>query len=277
MTIMCDGWIGPTRQSIINFMVYCDGITMFLKSLEASKFIKDYKYIGALLEDVIQEVGEENVVQIVTDNGSNFKKAGKKLIEKHNLFWTSCAVHCIDLMLKDMGKLETIRKAMGDVRTVTNFIYNHGYVLAMMRERCGGDIMWPSVICFATNYITLQSILNKKTGLKQLFTSSQWSNYRESDSSTGRLVESIACNHSFWDRCRMVVNILELVVRVLRMVDGDKKPTMGYIYESIRLMKEAIKAFVPRGHKGYIKIINARWTKMLIHPLHLASKLFYFS
>lgn len=35
----------------------------------------------------------------------------------------------------------------------------------------------------------------------------------------------------------MVINILEPVVRVLRIVDGDKKLTMGYIYESICLMK----------------------------------------
>lgn len=217
------------------------------------------------------------MVQIVTDNGSNFKKAGKKLMEKHNLFWTPCAAHCINLMLKDMGKLDTLRKAVEDARTITNFIYNHGYVLAMMRERCGGDIVRPGVTRFATNYIALHSILNKKVGLKQLFTSSQWYNYRESNTPTGQLIESIVCNHSFWDRCRMVVNILEPVVRVLRMVDGDKKPTMGYIYESIRLMKEAIKAAVPRGHKGYIKIINTRWTKMLIHPLHLAGNLFYFS
>lgn len=43
-------------------MVYYDGITVFLKSVEASKVIKDYKYIGVLLEDVIKEVDEENMV-----------------------------------------------------------------------------------------------------------------------------------------------------------------------------------------------------------------------
>ena len=106
-------------------------------------------------------------------------------MKKHNLFWTPCAAHCIDLMLKDMGKVEPVKKVVEDARTLTNFIYNYGYVLTMMRERCGGDIVRPGVTCFATNYITLQSILNKKAGLKQLFTSSQWYNYRESDTPTG--------------------------------------------------------------------------------------------
>ena len=42
-TIMSDGWTGPTRLSIINFMVYLKGSTMFLKSINASNNIKDHK------------------------------------------------------------------------------------------------------------------------------------------------------------------------------------------------------------------------------------------
>ena len=81
-TIMCDGWTMPIKLSIIHFMVYSKGSTKFLKSVDASDKIKDNKYIYGLLKDMIKEVGEENVVQIVTDNGSAFVKAGKLLIKK---------------------------------------------------------------------------------------------------------------------------------------------------------------------------------------------------
>ena len=67
-TIICDGWTEPTKLSIINFMVYSKGSTIFLKSVDASDKIKDNKYIYGLLKDIIKEVGEANVVQIVTDN-----------------------------------------------------------------------------------------------------------------------------------------------------------------------------------------------------------------
>ena len=80
--IMCDGWTGPMKLSIINFMVYCKGNTIFLKSIDASDNIKDNKYIYDLLKDVIKDVGEANVVQIVTDNGSAFVKAGKLFNEE---------------------------------------------------------------------------------------------------------------------------------------------------------------------------------------------------
>ena len=85
-TIICDGWTGPTKLSIINFMVYCKGNIIFLKSIDASDNIKDNKYIYGLLKDVIKEVGEANAVQIVIDNISAFVKDGKLLMKKYNLY-----------------------------------------------------------------------------------------------------------------------------------------------------------------------------------------------
>ena len=160
-TIMCDGWTGPTKLSIINFMVYSKGSTIFLKSVDASDKIKDNKYIYGLLKDVIKEVGEANVVQIVTDNGSTFVKTGKLLMKKYNLYWTPCAAHCIDLMFEDIGKRDSVAQLIGNGRKITNFIYNHGWLLAKMRQVCGGDIVRPGATRFATNYIALNSILKK--------------------------------------------------------------------------------------------------------------------
>ena len=92
---MCDGWTGPTKLSITNYMVYSKGSTIFLKFFDVSNRIKDNKYIYGLLKDVIKKVGEANVVQIVTDNVSSFMKAGKLLMKKYNLYWTLCAITLI--------------------------------------------------------------------------------------------------------------------------------------------------------------------------------------
>ena len=70
------------KLSIINFMVYSKGTTMFLKSVDVLNNIKDHKYIYELLKTVIKEVGQENVVQIVTNNGPVFVKVGKLLMKK---------------------------------------------------------------------------------------------------------------------------------------------------------------------------------------------------
>ncbi|KAI5317211.1 hypothetical protein L3X38_036918 [Prunus dulcis] len=240
-TIMCDGWAGPTRLSIINFMVHSKGKTICLKSVDASDHIKNYKYIYKLLRDVIMEVGEHNVVQVVTNNGSAFVKAGKKLMKHHNVFWTSCAAHCIDLMFEAMGKRENISNVIKRARTITNYIYNHGWLLAKMREFCKGEIIRLATTRFATNYIALDSLLKKKSGLKQLFTSEDWANHNFSRSNAGRMVESIVLDHSFWTQSEHVCQVFEPLYKVLRIVDTEVYPTMGAIYELMRVVKEELE------------------------------------
>ncbi|RVW62896.1 hypothetical protein CK203_059778 [Vitis vinifera] len=79
-TIMSDGWTGPTKLSIINFMVYSKGSTVFLKP---------------------------SVIEVINN-----------------------------------------------ARKITNFIYNHGWLLAQMRLYCGGDIVRPGVTRM-TNIVSL--------------------------------------------------------------------------------------------------------------------------
>ena len=168
---MCGGWTDPTKLSIINIMVYCKGSTIFLKFVDALANIKDNKYIYGLLKDVIKEVGEANVVQIVTNNGSTFVKARKLLMKKYNLYWAPCVTHCINLMFEDIGKRESVLGLITNARNIPNFIYNHGCLLAKIRKVCGEDIVHPRVTRFATNYIPLESLLKKRVNLKKIFIS----------------------------------------------------------------------------------------------------------
>ena len=52
---------------------------MFLRSIDASSRVKNAKFLCETIEEVIREVGEENVVQVVTDNAANYVAAGKNL------------------------------------------------------------------------------------------------------------------------------------------------------------------------------------------------------
>ena len=40
--------------------------------------VKDANLLFKILDDLVEEVGQENVVQVVIDNASNYVKAGKK-------------------------------------------------------------------------------------------------------------------------------------------------------------------------------------------------------
>lgn len=74
---MSDGWTDRKVFTLINFMVNSPRGTVFMESIDASSCIKTGEKIFELLRKMVEKVGEENVVQVITDNASNMKLAGK--------------------------------------------------------------------------------------------------------------------------------------------------------------------------------------------------------
>ncbi|XP_047063500.1 uncharacterized protein LOC124671117 [Lolium rigidum] len=108
VTGMCDSWTGPTGMSLINFMVYCNTRLFFHKSIDDSGLTQNSEFLYKEIKRVVvEEIGHENVVQIVTDNGSNYKKACRTLVEEpeySHIVWQPCAAHTVNLMMMDIAK-----------------------------------------------------------------------------------------------------------------------------------------------------------------------------
>ncbi|GKV47791.1 hypothetical protein SLEP1_g54653 [Rubroshorea leprosula] len=185
-SIMADGWTNQRQQPIINFLVYRPRGSMFLKSIDTSGLTKDAETLERMFDEVVKEVGVENVVQFITDNDASYKAAGKR----------------------------------------------------------------------------------------QMFTSDAWVGSRYARSSVGKeICEIVLEDKEFWSNCIVVVKINEPLVRVLRLVDNEEKPSMGYLYEAIDKAKETIKKnFNNRlsHYMPYINVIDARLDKQLYSPLHAA-------
>ena len=91
-----------------------------------------------------------------------------------------------------------------------------------------------------------------------MFNSQVWYKYHESDTPIGRRIDSIINSQSFKEDAWKVVSIMKSVWKVLRLIDGDKKPTMGFLYETMKLMKDAVKDAACKSSNGYLKIIEER-------------------
>ncbi|GFS40885.1 hypothetical protein Acr_00g0071030 [Actinidia rufa] len=70
VSMVSDGWSDRQRRPLINIMAASSRRSMFLKAIDASENIKDVEYVANLFIQVIKDLGEANVVQIVTDNAS---------------------------------------------------------------------------------------------------------------------------------------------------------------------------------------------------------------
>ena len=102
------------------------------------------------------------VVQIITNNAANYVVASKSLMERYQiLYWTPCATHCIDLMLEDMRNIPWTKEIVESARSVTKYIYNHTFVLTLMRLFTGGkELVHLAITHFSTSFISLQYLHN---------------------------------------------------------------------------------------------------------------------
>ncbi|XP_065634100.1 uncharacterized protein LOC112022367 [Quercus suber] len=170
---------------------------------------------------------------------------------------------------------EVIKKA----KKITKFIYNHGVVLDLMREDFtnGRELCCPTITRFATNCLSLQSMLRFKKELRQMFTCDKWLSCSHAKIAVGKEISKIVLkDYSFWSQCKNIVRVSEPLVRVLRLVDGDEKPAIGYLYEAMDKAKEEIKKRLKNKvflYGNYIRVIDARWDKQLHSPLHAADKI----
>ena len=77
----------------------------------------------------------------------------------------------------------------------------------------------------------------------------------------------------FWKECVVIVQLTEPLVRVLQIVDSDKRPAMGYLYRVIHKAGEVILKRFQRKRKRvdpYMKLLETRWENQLRKNLHVA-------
>ncbi|KAM0899923.1 hypothetical protein ACQ4PT_020991 [Festuca glaucescens] len=277
-TLMSDGWSDRRGRHLINFLVNSPEGTYFLESVDASSECQDARMIADLLEKRIEDVGKENVVQVVTDNGANYKAAGKLLMERiPTLYWSPCACHCLDLMLEDIGKLKEFKKPIARGRRVTTFIYRHGRILSLMRKATGGmDLVRSAATRFATSFLSLKSLVKHKQALRSLFTSQAWTGNKLAKTQAGLNVQDIILSAKWWHAFEDCLRASAPLLIVLRLADGDEVPAMPEIAALMKYTKERINQGFPQQNKQpllkkIMSIVDKRWENQMDHPLYGAA------
>nr|KJB80229.1 hypothetical protein B456_013G087500 [Gossypium raimondii] len=266
-TLMCDGRTNSLNQMhIINFLVYCSKGTIFWKSVDVSSVrSRDAEFYYYLLDLVVEEIGENYIVQIVTDSEATMKVAGKKLmLKRKHLYWTSCAAHCLDLCLEDIEKKLSVAKVLDEAKKVTCFIYNHIWTVDLMKKYTQGkQILRPALTRFATHFIELEEITRQKQGLREMFNSKEFKESKWGQQKSGPAYEAkkIILEKDFWKKANDLIKVYEPLVEVLGLVDSNEKPTMGFIYEAVDRAERAIQQDC-RYFTEYKKIIDNRWNFM---------------
>ena len=102
-----------------------------MKSIDASDIVKDATNLFLLFDEVIKWVGPLNVVHIVTDNATNYVATRRLISHKHkHINWSPCAAHCLNLIFKDIGKMDHVAELVRRSSKVKIFMYNHVALLS---------------------------------------------------------------------------------------------------------------------------------------------------
>ena len=98
------------------------------------------------MKDAIKEIGHNKVVKVITNNTSVMKSAGALIESEYpKIFWTTCVVHTLNLVLKNICVAKNTKKnevtyeecswitrIVDDASFIRVFIMNHSMRLAML-------------------------------------------------------------------------------------------------------------------------------------------------
>ena len=168
-TLVSGGWSDRQSRPLVNTLACCPQGVIHLSTIDCMNKTKSAEYLFQLLRDTILSIGEDKVVQVVTDNASNCIRAGE-LLMKHfpKIFWTSCATHCIDLALHDIGKIPWVHEVINLARKTIKFILNHRLTLSIFRNIATQNLLRLGDTRFATHYIALKRLIEQKNALVDL-------------------------------------------------------------------------------------------------------------
>ena len=274
-TLMSNIWSDVEHRAFINIIAYSPSGVIFLKSLEVSRDKITTLYIKDIISSVIEEIGSDNVVQLITNNTTNFESAGDMLISKYPwLYKTQCAAYSIRLLLKEICKeVDWVQKIIIDAKSIVSYMYKDSIISSLMREYTNHkELKHPCKRRFSSNFLMLESILNVQNELQLLVVSSKWKNLNHNEKDIAK-VASIIQSAEFWSQVKEVLLVLEPLVRVLRLVDNDLS-TAGYLYEAMEMAKETIKQQYDSNQDKYMqiwKLFSCRYTENIMHPIHAAA------
>jgi len=165
------------------------------------------------------KVEPHNVVQLVTDNGSNYKKACKILCHEFpTIAWQPCLAHTINLMLKDIGKWPEHDACIRSAQRICSWLYNSNSLHSMMREAIGGELVKWNVTRFGTNYMFLESMYKKKDQFMTRLVSPEFRRSRHFNSATGRYAYECMTSIEWWANMELVINDIEPLYMFLRFL-----------------------------------------------------------
>ena len=155
-------------------------------------------------------------------------------------------------------------------KSFTIFIYARRKTLTLMKKFTKKEIVCPKVTRFATSFLTLQSLHDKKQELRNMMTSNEWNNTKWLRSKKEKEAFDIVVPDYFWNSIELCLRVFTPLMKVFRLVDGEWKPLMGFVYGELLKANDDIKNLLKNecDYMSIFNIIDAKSKDRPESPLH---------
>ena len=224
LTLISDGWTNVTGDHIVNFCIKAPGMsTLFYKSIDTSGTGQTGEEVATQISNVIEELGPENFVSVVTDNASNMRAAWN-LIEFNypHIACNGCSAHVVNLLISDILRLETFANTTKDAQKVIKFVRNHAFVKAKYEEirkelNVSKKLSMPVPTRWYSHYTSIKNLIDSKYVLMKLVDMHKYQLNEVMPKEASKEVIKLIERNSFWDKLCKLATILEYPSNIIGM------------------------------------------------------------
>ncbi|KAL3849608.1 hypothetical protein ACJIZ3_011490 [Penstemon smallii] len=272
VSIVADGWMNSKKESVVKVMAVSEKKATFIMGVDCVTNSVSSEFIAEILLKAVESVGAYSVVQILTDDASICKAAGKTIETAYpHIFWSGSVAHTLSLLLKDIIKstqpslcfvVECYRKAKG----ILDYLKTHSSSLYAFRTFSELDGLRVKKRKYGQHFLVLERILRVKSALINMILSEEWEKLKSGRSKAQMDhddVKKVILDDEFWKKLKITVTFLKPIWNVIHYCDSEKA-LIGEIYQKIDDMLDYVKKELPDNAdlSGTIqKLLDGRWVK----------------
>lgn len=236
LCIITDGWSGRRNESVIsNILVNPFIKPIFWKSFATGEASHDADYITDQILHVIDEIdavlGRKIVRAVVTDNAANMKSAWKKLEGSgRGLICNGCASHAMNLLMKDVFKLEYFSWVLDRAKSLTNFVKQRHALLDRFRSlqkslKGSGDRRRALSMPVATRWYSceacIRSVVDNRSVIAATFADEELLRKYQRSEMLLKEAKDIVGDAEFWQRASLVLKVVKPINECLATFEKD--------------------------------------------------------
>lgn len=202
------------------------------------------EYIAEELEKVIQEIGSEKVMGVVTDSAAAMEKARRLISSKYEyICGYPCVSHKLNLLVGDVMKINSLKNVEGSCKEIIKEINGSHINLATFnkiqieKNNSVSVLKLPVKTRWGSILASIESLISCKCFLKLLMVT-------EEINISKNVKRNVLDDDAFWVRLEKIVLILKPIVKWTTLLEGDNFKISQVSIAFIEI-EDCFKKYVP--------------------------------